>query len=206
MRMSAMMNKALIGTAIAIFVAGCASTPGVEKDAAGSDKLGVTQVGHNQNAQLVFCETNRCPERTPKYLPPPPPAPVAKAPVPAPVVKAPEPVAPLHFKVHFRWGWFRLDTAGREEIQALLDAVKNTPHKQIVVAGRTDPTGGLKANKKLALKRANTVKAALVMAGIPADAITADAQLPCCDGDKRAATGVMRELRRTDIDITIKTK
>lgn len=202
------MNKVILGAITILIVSGCATAQKSESDASGSGKLAVTQIGHNQNTQLVFCESNKCPERTAKYIASPSPVPVTppvKPSVQEIVVKAQEPEH-IHFKVHFRWGWSRLDKAGREEIKSLLKVAKSKPNKQIVVAGRTDPTGSLTANKKLALMRANTVKAVLVKAGIPSDVITADAQLPCCDGDKRAAPEDLRELRRTDIDITIKTK
>lgn len=193
------MNKTWIGASLALMVTACASVPNADEQSP-SGKLGVVQVGTKQNAELVFCETDKCPQRTPKFLPPPAP-PQASAPVT--VAEMPKQV---HFKVHFRWGWSRLDTDGRKEAEAVVASGLLKDAKRIEVAGRTDPTGPRKFNEKLAVRRAETVKAVLVMAGIPADRIAAVAQNPCCDGSLAASKAAMRELRRTDIEITVTTK
>lgn len=198
------MNNFLICASVLILTA-CASTPDSESDAP-LGKVAVVQVGTKQNTELVFCETDKCPGRTPKYLP------AAPKKVQLPVV--PKPVAPVvvpapkqtHFKVHFRWGSGKLDAAGRKELEKVKASGLLNDAKAIVVAGRTDPTGSIKFNKKLALERAESVKAALVKSGFPSNRITAEAQAPCCDGDLRASKEAMQELRRTDIDITITTK
>ena len=196
-----MMNKTIISVLVASLVTACASVPDADQKVAGNSKMGVTQVGTKQNAELVFCEAEKCPQRTPKRLPPPPPPePVVVAPV---VKEAPKVV---HFKVHFRWGWSRLDKAGRKEAEEVVASGLLNTAKAIEVAGRTDPTGPRKFNEKLAMRRAETVKAVLVMSGIPAERITAMAQNPCCDGEVAASKAAMQELRRTDIDITITTK
>ena len=195
------MNKILVCASVSLLVTACASVPNSEQKSE-SGKLAVVQMGVQQNAEHVFCEGDRCPKRTPKYLPSPP-APAPKTQVQPVVEQASKQV---HFKVHFRWGWSRLDAAGRTEVEKVVASGLLKDAKNIEVAGRTDPTGPRNFNEKLALNRAKTVKAGLVMAGISADRITAVAQNPCCDGDLRAAPAVMRELRRTDIDITITTK
>lgn len=192
-----MKTKIISFVAFATVLAGCATTDVEQAEKPVSQKLGVVQVGAQQNTDFVFCDGADCPQRTRKVIPPPP--------KPAPIVaqKAAE-LQPIQHKVHFRWGWSRLDKEGLSEIAAIagLPVLKNA--KSIVVAGRTDPTGSKKANEKLALKRAQTVKAALVMAGLPEHLIVTEVQAPCCDGDLKAPQSVMRELRRTDIDITIK--
>jgi outer membrane protein OmpA-like peptidoglycan-associated protein len=195
------MNKILVCASVLSLISACASVPD-SKQKLESGKLAVVQVVAQQNAEHIFCEGDRCPKRTPKYLPAPP-APAPKPQVQAVVEQAPKQV---HFKVHFRWGWSRLDAAGRKEVEKVVASGLLKDAMNIEVAGRTDPTGPRKFNEKLALNRAKTVKAGLVMAGISADRITAAAQTPCCDGDLRSAPAVMRELRRTDIDITITTK
>ena len=196
------MNKSLL-CLIALMLSACASTSEPTKTENGGAKtepikLGVTQVGSQQNAEHVFCDTANCPQRTPKYLP----QPAAKQMVKSEIAKP----AQTHFKVHFRWGWSRLDSEGRKEVEAVAASGLLKNAKRIEIAGRTDPTGSRKYNEKLAIRRAETVKAALVLAGVPAEGITAVAQAPCCDGDLNAAPAAMRELRRTDIDITITTK
>lgn len=198
------MNKSLVAASLAAMVAACASVHETERQPS-PGKLGVVQVGSQQNAELVFCKSENCPQRTPKRLPPPPPAaPVVKVSQAAVAVK--EEPKQVHFKVHFRWGWSRLDTDGRKEAEAVVASGLLKDAKRIEVAGRTDPTGPRKFNEKLAVRRAETVKAVLVMAGIPADRITAVAQAPCCDGSLAASKATMRELRRTDIEITVTTK
>ena len=194
------MNKAILSLIAMTAVAGCATTDVPVEDAAERQaKLGVTQVGQKQNADFVFCaEGKDCPKRTPKYLPVP-------KPEPKPVASI-ESQKPSSFKVHFRWGSSTLDKSGRGELDQVVGSGLVKSAKSITVAGRTDPTGSRSFNEKLALKRASTVKAALVMAGVPENIIKAEAQAPCCDGDKKAAPAEMRELRRTDITITITTK
>lgn len=195
------MNKTIFTAICAAILAACSSVPEVETQPA-SGKMGVVQVGYQQNAELIFCKSENCPQRTPKRLP----APVAPVVASKPPVVAKEEPKQLHFKVHFRWGWSRLDAEGRKEAEVVVASglLKNAKH--IEVAGRTDPTGPRKFNEKLAVRRAETVKAVLVMAGIPGDRITAVAQTPCCDGSQAASKAVMRELRRTDIEITVTTK
>lgn len=195
------MNNLLVCASVSLLVAACASGPD-SKQKQEIGKLSVVQMGTQQNAEHVFCEGDRCPKRTPKYLPAPPASP-PKSQVKPVIEQAPKQV---NFKVHFRWGWSRLDAAGRKEVEKVVASGLLKEAKNIEIAGRTDPTGPRKFNEKLALNRAKTVKAGLVMAGISVDRITAVVQNPCCDGDLRAASAVMRELRRTDIDITITTK
>ena len=195
------MNKSLLCVA-ALMLGACATSDAEKATSAGANtapsKLGVVQVGTQQNAEHVFCDSGNCPQRTPKYLPQPAAKPQVKA-------EASKPVQ-THFKVHFRWGWSQLDSEGRKEVEAVASSGVLKNAKRVEIAGRTDPTGSRKYNEKLAIRRAETVKAALVLAGVPAEVITAAAQQPCCDGDKNAAPAAMRELRRTDIDITITTK
>lgn len=182
-----------------IAIAGCATTDGDDKAVEKSHKMGVVQVGAKQNTDFVFCEEASCPQRTKKVLPLPP---RVESPRLAADTK-PAVVHPVRFKVHFRWGWSRLDQEGQREVAKVVELPGVKGAREIVIAGRTDPSGSRRANEKLALKRAQTVKAALVMAGVPEAIIKAEVQRPCCDGDKTAAHEVMRELRRTDIDITI---
>lgn len=189
--------------AAAAFLVGCATNPNsnaqpipasVSQPVPSDEKLAVVQVGTGQNAELVFCEGGHCPRRTTKHLPSP-------APTRAPVAPLP-PADP--YQVHFRWGWGHLDTAGRREVEAVLQTGAPQRASSIIVAGRTDPTGSLTYNKRLAQQRAETVKAAFVAAGIPANKITAVAQDPCCNGDLRASQKAMQALRRTDISIIFK--
>lgn len=185
------------------FLVGCASPsgqPDAADQAATSAKLSVNQLGRAQNADFVFCIEGQCAKRTLKVvaLPPEVKRDVSQIAPVAPVIREPE----TH-SIHFRWAWSRLDKSGTQEFESLLAAVKGTQFKKIVIAGRTDPTGGLKFNEKLALLRAETVKAALVSAGISPSVIETRTQEPCCDGDLKSSPRIMQQLRRTDIKITI---
>lgn len=202
-----MTSKSFLCGVLPLWLVACAVVPKTPEP-----KLTVTHVGSGSGGEHVFCETSKCPQPTPKYFPAPLPQVVTQPRATPPVVIPPAVNAesasqPERFKVHFRWGWSRLDEAGRKELQAVLgtSGLKTAAH--IEVAGRTDPTGSRKLNEKLALRRAETVKAALIKAGIPAERIAAVAQAPCCDGNKQHPdSSAMRDLRRTDLDITIKTK
>ena len=70
------MNKSLVAASLAAMVAACASVQEVDRQPS-SGKLGVVQVGTQQNAELIFCKSENCPQRTPKRLPPPAPTVVA---------------------------------------------------------------------------------------------------------------------------------
>lgn len=192
------MRYGFVSIAVSIgLLSGCASQPQGAAQS-GSGKLTVTQVGRGQNANHVFCEEGRCDERTPKVVAVP--AVQKQAPAPQKVLPAPE-----KFSVHFRWSWAKLDANGQKELGAVVSRIAGKPVKSIEVAGRTDPTGSKAYNKKLAKRRAETVKAALVKAGFPASVIHTNIQTPCCDGDLSASRAQMQPLRRTDIEITITT-
>ncbi len=189
-----MKSKAALAI-LAVFVGACASTPEPPQK-----KMTVTQKGLGSGAEYVACID--CPEPTKKtiHLQPPPaakPLPVkrAEAEVPKPVITT--------LKVHFRFGMATLDKEGRKELATAAAEAKKG--ETIVVLGRTDPVGGKKFNERLAGKRAETVKQELIAAGIPAASIHAGTHKPCCDGDLKGGAELHRELRRTDVEITIKT-
>ena len=188
--------KKLISIATGIsLITGCANQPEAQP---GELKLSVTQSGRGQNTNYVFCEEGKCADRTTKVVAVPP----------APKVQKPVAVAaavPERYTVHFRWAWAKLDKDGEKELNSVVARIAGKPVKLIEVAGRTDPTGSYAYNKKLAKRRAETVKAALVKAGIPASTIRTSIQNPCCDGNLNASKKTMQQLRRTDIEITITT-
>ena len=180
---------------------GCATQTSQESVPTESNKLSVTQAGKGKNAKPVFCEDGKCPERTPKVVAVPPPV---RKPAVAPITLAP--VNTETFTVHFRWAWAKLDESGEKELHSVVSRVKEKQVKKIEIAGRTDPTGSRKYNEKLALRRAETIKASLVKVGFSEALIQTSVQKPCCDGDLKASSKTMQQLRRTDIEITITTK
>jgi outer membrane protein OmpA-like peptidoglycan-associated protein len=154
-----------------------------------------------RNRTFVFCEGQDCHSRTPKIVTQAQPAKkdaVENKPTPAPLKDA-------HFVVHFPWGSSQLDAPARKELAAITNSETFKKAAAILVAGRTDPSGKHAFNEKLAIRRAKTVKAGLIAAGAKAESVQAIAQDPCCSGktpdDRRPA----RALRRTDVDITLKT-
>lgn len=193
-------------------IAGCATTTngnGLDStnEAQGS-KYRVGQMGPVEAKDFVLCKGADCSPRSEKFIAVTRRVPVVAAPVvpkePAPKAEAIIP-APT-FTVNFRWGWHRLDKEGERQLKAVLDYLANKPTPaKVVVAGRTDPTGPQSFNEKLAIRRANEVRQRLIAAGINGDLIQAVAQQPCCDGNPNAAATTLKKLRRTDIEITIKT-
>jgi hypothetical protein len=92
--------------------------------------------------------------------PPPPPPP----PPPA--------VAPQSFMVFFDWDRSNLSAQAVQTIQQAASAFKTRGSARITATGHTDTSGPENYNMALSLRRANTVKDALVREGVPAQAIS----------------------------------
>jgi OOP family OmpA-OmpF porin len=97
--------------------------------------------------QLKFGETAVAP-------PPPPPA-----------------VAPPSFMVFFDWDRSNLSAQALNTIKQAAAAYKSKGNARITATGHTDTSGPEAYNMALSLRRANTVKDALVREGVPATAI-----------------------------------
>jgi hypothetical protein len=95
-------------------------------------------------------------ESTPPAPPPPPPAP---------------PVAAPSYMVFFDWDSTRLNQTAMGTIGQAAASFKSTGSASITAEGHTDTSGSASYNMALSLRRANTVKDALVAAGVPAAAI-----------------------------------
>jgi outer membrane protein OmpA-like peptidoglycan-associated protein len=78
------------------------------------------------------------------------------------------PPAPRHFTLYFRFESDELTDESRALVAQILQAVKDRPAPDVVVVGHTDTTGTPAANSVLGLRRANTVRALLVAAGLDA--------------------------------------
>ena len=89
--------------------------------------------------------------------PPPPPAPA---------------VAPPSFMVFFDWDRSNLSQQALNTIKQAAAAFKSKGNARITATGHTDTSGPEAYNMALSLRRANTVKDALVREGVPATAIT----------------------------------
>ncbi len=90
------------------------------------------------------------------------------APAPAP---APAAVAPPSFMVFFDWDRSNLSAQALGTIKQAADAYKTKGNARITATGHTDTSGPEAYNMALSLRRANTVKDALVQNGVPATAI-----------------------------------
>lgn len=178
------LNKVAVLFAVAA-LAGCASTaPGGSAAGPGSDnwknvdggvwKNGTNELCWRDNSWSPATADPRC-DGAPK--PPPPPAPMA-APAPAPVAPpppAPAPVAPpapVSEKVTFAADTFFdfdkavLKPAGREKIDDLVSKMGGMNLEVIIAVGHTDSIGADTYNERLALRRANAVKAYIQSKGI----------------------------------------
>jgi len=92
-------------------------------------------------------------------------------PAPPPVVSPPPAAAPS-FMVFFDWDRSNLSQQALSTIQQAADQFKATGKAHITATGHTDTSGPESYNMALSLRRANTVKDALVRDGVPATAIT----------------------------------
>jgi len=89
--------------------------------------------------------------------PPPPPAPA---------------VAPPSFMVFFDWDRSNLSQQALNTIKQAAAAYKTKGNARVTATGHTDTSGAEAYNMALSLRRANTVKDALVREGVPATAIS----------------------------------
>ena len=90
---------------------------------------------------------------------------VAVPPPPPPVTQAPS------YMVFFDWDRSNLSDQALATIQQAANAYKTKGNARITATGHTDTTGPESYNMALSLRRANTVKDALVRNGVPATAI-----------------------------------
>jgi len=97
--------------------------------------------------------------------PPPPPPPVAAAPPPPPAPAPPPP--PKQFVVYFEFDKSDLTPEGAKVVQDAAAAYKQTGSARIAVTGYTDLAGTQRYNLGLSKRRADTLRAALVLQGVP---------------------------------------
>ena len=83
------------------------------------------------------------------------------------------PPAPQHFTLFFRFDSEELTDESRAIVRDVLASVKSQPVPDVLVIGHTDTTGSTDSNFELGMRRANTVRALLVDAGLNATAIDA---------------------------------
>ena len=137
---------------------------------------------------MAICECDpdiaqACTPPTPKAaVVPPPPAPVAPAPPPVAPAPAPAPraVTPVTQKVTlkadtlFDFDKSALRPEGRRELDDLVEKLKMIDIESIIDIGHADRFGSDAYNRKLSMRRAESVKAYLVNKGVPANRIFTD--------------------------------
>ncbi len=96
----------------------------------------------------------------------------------APIIEKPEPepMVPEEamYLVFFNWDSYTLSAGAKNVLSAVAEEVaKNTP-SQINVVGHADTSGDATYNKRLAFKRANAVRDALIANGVDADLLVVE--------------------------------
>lgn len=107
-------------------------------------------------------------------------------------------------RVFFALNSSALDADARATIERILAEAR--AGERIEIAGRTDPRGSGPLNERLAQARADSVRDALLKAGVPKDRVTAVAASPCCDGPIPSTESDYAERRRATVTISITTK
>jgi outer membrane protein OmpA-like peptidoglycan-associated protein len=81
------------------------------------------------------------------------------------------PRAPVAHILYFYSGSTQLEPRSRGDLDAAIAKATSTPHADISVVGHADATGSDTENLALSLRRAETVRDALVAAGVPGEII-----------------------------------
>ena len=155
---------------------------------------GIAQLGHGPDAVFSLCAD--CPAPTRKVMAPVPP-PIRLAEVPKP-----KPVPPLREErlaraVHFSFASSRLTAAARQALASLRPLLLEA--RSIALTGHTDRVGKPAFNRRLAQRRAQTVRQALLDLGIPEGRIVR-VEAQCCIEDPPP---VHPPARRTDLELLI---
>lgn len=80
------------------------------------------------------------------------------------------------YLVFFDWDSYKVGSGGASVIDAVAGEVSKNPPNGVSVVGHSDTSGPKQYNQRLAFKRANAVKDALVQRGVSADMISVDAR------------------------------
>ncbi len=158
--------------------------------------LGITQTGHGMEAVYRLCAD--CPAPTRKVpAPMAPPIRLAEAPKaqPAPVPQPKE--ERITRAVHFSLASSKLTAEARQTLDALRPLLLEA--RSIGISGHTDRVGAPAFNRKLAARRAETVKRALLDLGIPRERIVRVESACCVEDPPR----VNPPARRTDVEMLI---
>jgi outer membrane protein OmpA-like peptidoglycan-associated protein len=101
--------------------------------------------------------------------------------------------------VNFRTGSAALTPASRAVLNAAANLLKASPDVRVEIGGHTDNRGAARANTRLSQLRANSVKAALVRAGIDASRLEAKGYGPSEPMADNATAAGRAQNRRTEL-------
>lgn len=83
-----------------------------------------------------------------------------------------QPPRPQSFVLYFHFDRIDLTTDSEPELARIRQALAAMPAAEVLIVGHTDTTGSEARNDRLALRRAEVVRAALIGMGIPPSAIS----------------------------------
>jgi len=112
------------------------------------------------------------------------------------------PPAPVSFTVYFVFDTDELTQASRAQFDRIKAELAQRPVPEIVATGHTDRVGSLQYNDALSLQRANSVRAALIQAGIEAGQIAVAGR-----GERELAVPTADEVaeeRNRRVEITVR--
>ena len=188
-----------VGLAWSVLLTGCALQPMEPVTSVSVEvalPLGIAQTGHGMEAVYRLCAD--CPAPTRKALAPmAPPIRLAEVPKaqPAPVPQPKE--ERITRAVHFSLASSKLTAEARRTLDALRPLLLEA--RSIGLSGHTDRVGAPAFNRKLAARRAETVKRALMDLGIPRERIVRVESACCVEDPPR----VNPPARRTDVEMLI---
>lgn len=105
------------------------------------------------------------------------------------------------YEVFFDSNSTSIDQRGRSIVNNVAYVVKNEPTTRVTVIGKTDRTGTQAANMALSQNRANTVRLALIAAGVPANRI--DTSWTGELGQDSGMTADVADRRNRVVDVTV---
>lgn len=112
-------------------------------------------------------------------------------------------VTKLKSDILFDTGKANLKSNAKGNITKMGEIMKKYPENVLTIKGYTDSTGSDKVNQKLSLNRADSVRAQLIAAGVPADTIKTQGLGPSNPvGDNKTAAG-RKANRRVDVEVTV---
>ena len=155
---------------------------------------GIAQNGHGPEAVFRLCAD--CPAPSRKVLAPVPP-PIRLAEVPKPKPALPQREERLSRAIHFPFASSRLTAEARQALDSLRPQLLEA--RTIGLTGHTDRVGKPAFNRRLALRRAQTIRQALLDLGVPEERIVR-VEAECCI---EAPPPVHPPARRTELELLI---